>query len=219
MSLRFAILGTLSTAPASGYDLARQFDTGLGWFWSAGHSQIYPELRRLENAGLIEGAITTVGERLEKRLYAITAAGQQELLAWVRAEPQYRPNRDPERIQLIFSDLTDTHVVRRHLEQHLEHYRARRDLVRFTRDKISSGLHDRVQQRLNDKPPRQKALTLLLRELAYDGDVERAELEMAWAQRALRAVAEYERRHGAADDSPVLAGTGSPQLAGAGADE
>ena len=33
MSLRYAILGYLSTAPGTGYALARQFDTGLGWFW------------------------------------------------------------------------------------------------------------------------------------------------------------------------------------------
>jgi hypothetical protein len=50
VSLRLAILGSLSSAPASGYDLARQFGLGLGWFWSASHSQIYPELKRLEEA-------------------------------------------------------------------------------------------------------------------------------------------------------------------------
>ena len=196
MSLRFAILGSLSTAPASGYDLARQFDMGLGWFWSANHSQIYPELRRLEAEGLIEGAVTTVGEKLEKRVYAITGAGRDDLVAWVTGPPQYRPNRDPERIQLIFSDLTSTSDVRRHLERHLQHYVQRRDMVRRTRDSISEGKHPRVQQRLGGRQPGQQAFTLLLREIAYDGDVERAELEVAWAQRALRALDEYERRHG-----------------------
>ena len=196
MSLRFAILGSLSTAPASGYDLARQFDMGLGWFWSANHSQIYPELRRLEAEGLIEGAVTTVGEKLEKRVYAITEAGRHDLVSWVTGPPQYRPNRDPERIQLIFSDLTNTSDVRRHLERHLQHYVQRRDMVRRTRDSISEGKHPRVQQRLSGRQPGQQAFTLLLREIAYDGDVERAELEVAWAQRALRALDEYERRHG-----------------------
>jgi PadR family transcriptional regulator AphA len=194
--LRFAILGSLSTAPCSGYDLARQFGMGLGWFWSANHSQIYPELRRLSAEGLVEGSVTTVGEKLEKRIYAITDAGRDELVSWVSGPPQYRPNRDPERIQLIFSDLTSTAEVRHHLEQHIAHYLQRRDVVRETRDAISEGKHPRVEQRLAGRQPSQQAFTLLLRELAYDGDVERAELEIAWAQRALRALEEYERRHG-----------------------
>nr|WP_239063225.1 PadR family transcriptional regulator [Streptomyces sp. SID13031] len=193
--MRYAILGTLSTSASSGYDLARQFGLGLGWFWSASHSQIYPELRRLEDAGLIEGSVTTVGEKLEKRVYAITPTGLDELVAWVSQPPQYRPNRDPERIQLIFSDLAGAESVRRHLEAHVEYYVRRRDQVRQTRDLISAGKHARVQLRVAGRSPAEHAFTLLLREIAYDGDVERAELEIAWAQRALRALDEYERRY------------------------
>jgi DNA-binding PadR family transcriptional regulator len=199
VSLKYAILGSLSTRPSSGYDLARQFDLGLGWFWSASHSQIYPELKRLEEAGLVEGSLTTVGEKLEKRVYSITEAGLDELVSWVTDHPLYRPNRDPERLQLIFSDLASIHDVRRHVQAHLEHNLQLRDRVRTVRDSISAGTHERVQLRLTGKPPRQQALTLLLRELAYGGDVERAELEIVWAQRALRAIDEYERRYGDGD--------------------
>lgn len=195
VSLRFAILGSLSSCPSSGYDLARQFGLGLGWFWSASHSQIYPELKRLEDAALIDGSFTTVGEKLEKRVYSITPAGVDVLLAWVTDQPQYRPNRDPERLQLIFSDLASVDDIRRHLEAHQRHYVDRRDVVRPIRDAIANGEHDRVQKRLAGKSPREQALTLLLRELAYGGDIERAELEIAWAQRALRALDEYERRY------------------------
>src|SRR5215468_3911961 len=101
MALRYAILGYLSTAPGSGYDLAQQLQGGLGWFWSASHSQIYPELKRLEESGLIEGAPTTVGEKLEKRVYSITESGRDALSSWASGAPVYRPNRDPERLQLI----------------------------------------------------------------------------------------------------------------------
>lgn len=195
VSLRYAILGSLSSCPSSGYDLTRQFGLGLGWFWSASHSQIYPELKRLEESGLIEGSLTTVGEKLEKRMYSITATGVDDLIAWVTDRPKYRPNRDPERLQLIFSDLASVDDVRRHLESHMQYYVQRRDVVRPIRDAIAGGEHERVQKRMQGKSPRQQALTLLLRELAYGGDIERAELEIAWAQRGLRALDEYERRY------------------------
>jgi DNA-binding PadR family transcriptional regulator len=195
VSLRFAILGSLSSCPASGYDLARQFGLGLGWFWSASHSQIYPELRRLEEGGLVVGSATTVGEKLEKRVYSITETGTEALIAFVSDVPHYRPNRDPERLQLIFSDLSSVENIRVHLEAHLRHNAQRRDALRVILDSIIDGKHERVQERIAGMSPRQQALTLLLRELAYGGDIERTELEIAWAQRALRALDKYVRTY------------------------
>ena len=43
-TLKYAILGLLMRSPVTGYDIAKEFGDGLGCFWSAKHSQIYPEL-------------------------------------------------------------------------------------------------------------------------------------------------------------------------------
>ncbi|MGP3534116.1 PadR family transcriptional regulator [Microbacterium sp. RD1] len=185
MSLRYAILGYLSSGSGSGYDLVQQLDGGLGWFWAASHSQIYPELRRLESQGLIAGTSTTVGERLEKRIYSLTDQGADELRAWTSKAPEYRPNRDPERLQLIFADDNGPDAIRRHLEAHLEHFRGRRAQVAEMRDRILSGGNSRVQQRLDAKSEAGRELTLLLRDLAYGGDMQRADAEIAWATDAL----------------------------------
>jgi PadR family transcriptional regulator AphA len=126
------------------------------------------------------------------------------LISIVTDDPLYPPNRDPERLQLIFSDLTSVDNVRRHLEAHLRHSIDLRDTLRPILDRIVDGKHERVQKRLSTMPPQQRALTLLLRELAYGGDIERAELEVAWAQRALRALDEYERRYVEVDEVPPL---------------
>jgi DNA-binding PadR family transcriptional regulator len=198
MALRYAILGSLTTRPGSGYDLARQFDTGLGWLWSAAHSQIYPELRRLEEAGLVESTQTTVGEKLEKTVYSITPDGLEELRRWTADEPKYRPNRDPERLQFIFSDLADTAQVRRHLQAHRDHYVDRRERLTQVLEAMRAGAHARIAERIRDKPESQQALTLMLRDLAYSGDVERAQLEIDWAERALTELDRYEATYGAA---------------------
>lgn len=198
MSLKYAILGYLSSGPGSGYDLVQQLDGGLGWFWAASHSQIYPELRRLEAAGLIDGTATTVGERLEKRVYSLTDAGSEELRDWTASKPEYRPNRDPERLQLLFSDNNGVESIRRHLQSHLEHFTNRRSRLIEMRERILSGQHARVQERLKTKDPSSQAVTLLLRDLAYGGDVRRAELEIAWATEAL---AQLDEAAGAAEPS------------------
>ena len=206
MALRYAILGYLSTAPGSGYDLSQQLDGGLGWFWSASHSQIYPELSRLESAGLIVGSPMTVGEKLEKRVYSITEDGFAELIAWASQLPIYRPNRDPERLQLIFSDVAGVDEIRRHLLAHREHFERRRDQLRGTLDRMLARRHERIERRLEGRSEAQQQLTLLLRDLAYSGDIERAEHEIAWAQDALARLDEYERG-AAAPSGPTRRGS------------
>lgn len=198
MSLKYAILGYLSSGPGSGYDLVQQLDGGLGWFWAASHSQIYPELRRLEAAGLITGTATTVGERLEKRVYSLTDKGEADLREWTGTKPEYRPNRDPERLQLIFSDDNGIDAIRKHLEAHLEYFTNRRTQLIEMRDRILTGQHARVQKRLDTKSTPDRAVTLLLRDLAYGGDVRRAELEIAWATEALTRLDALPR-----EDAPV----------------
>jgi DNA-binding PadR family transcriptional regulator len=44
----------LSFASRSGYDVKATVDRSTRFFWAASYGQIYPELRRLEAARLIE---------------------------------------------------------------------------------------------------------------------------------------------------------------------
>ena len=54
MSLRHAALGLLSRGPASGYDLLKVFEASMANVWPATQSQLYGELNKLADAGLIE---------------------------------------------------------------------------------------------------------------------------------------------------------------------
>jgi DNA-binding PadR family transcriptional regulator len=85
VSLRHAVLGLLCEQPSTGYDLTGKFERSLGNAWHAGHSQIYPELAKLQEAGFVE----VVGEGARRsRTYAVTDAGREELRRWLlEAEP------------------------------------------------------------------------------------------------------------------------------------
>lgn len=80
MSLRHGLLGLLAEGPASGYDLAGRFQEALGQVWPAQHPQIYAELGRLADAGLIE--VESVGAR-GRKAYRITDAGRAEVRHWL----------------------------------------------------------------------------------------------------------------------------------------
>jgi DNA-binding PadR family transcriptional regulator len=80
MSLRHALIGLLAGEPASGWDLSRRFQDILGSVWPAGHPQIYGELRRLQDEGLIE--VDSHGPR-GRTAYRATEAGVAEARRWL----------------------------------------------------------------------------------------------------------------------------------------
>ena len=82
MALRYAILGLLSAEPMSGYDLAKWMDRGLGNIWSAHASQIYPELARMVEAGVIVEVPGDTGPR-RRRVYGISDDGVADLREWL----------------------------------------------------------------------------------------------------------------------------------------
>lgn len=81
MALAHAILASILDKPITGYDLAKRFGTD-GYFWRASHQQIYGELKRLEQAGMIEPATPITGPR-RNRPVAITDAGRELLIEWI----------------------------------------------------------------------------------------------------------------------------------------
>jgi DNA-binding PadR family transcriptional regulator len=92
-ALGHALLGLLAREPLSGYDLARHLERPLGQFWSASHSQIYPELAKLESAGLVEHEVVPQDDRPDKKVFRPTDAGLAALVAWVTSDLQPEKRR------------------------------------------------------------------------------------------------------------------------------
>ncbi len=118
MSLRHAVLGLLARRPSTGYELTRTFDRSLRSSWHARHSQIYPELAKLEAAGLVE--VVGRGARRSKT-YDITEAGRAELRRWlVEAEPD-RSQRSESGLRLFLTPLLEPADRRATYERDLAH--------------------------------------------------------------------------------------------------
>ncbi|MDQ3728642.1 MAG: PadR family transcriptional regulator [Actinomycetota bacterium] len=96
------ILGLVATQPRSGYDIKAMVDKSTRFFWAASYGQIYPELKRLAERGLIEGADESLGER-PRTVYAITERGREALSAWLASDEQVHELRDEALLKLFFS--------------------------------------------------------------------------------------------------------------------
>jgi DNA-binding PadR family transcriptional regulator len=97
------VLGLLSLGPRSGYDIKTVVDRSTRFFWAASYGQIYPELRRLEDEGLIEGEDAPRGER-GRRVYKLTEAGQEALVEWLLGPTVTIEYRDESLLRLFFAD-------------------------------------------------------------------------------------------------------------------
>src|SRR6476660_10175260 len=99
----YVILSFVRTEPRSGYEIKALVDNSTRFFWAASYGQIYPELKRLAEIGLIVGSDSPTGGR-RRTVYEITADGADELRAWLRQEPETFEMRDEGLLKLFFAD-------------------------------------------------------------------------------------------------------------------
>jgi PadR family transcriptional regulator, regulatory protein AphA len=97
------VLGLLAHGPRSGYDIKTVVDRSTRFFWAASYGQIYPELRRLEREGLVEGEQAPRGGR-DRRVYKLTPAGKEALVEWLLGDSVTIELRDESLLRLFFAD-------------------------------------------------------------------------------------------------------------------
>ncbi|WP_024935208.1 MULTISPECIES: PadR family transcriptional regulator [Actinomadura] len=118
MSLRHAVLGLIAEMDgASGYDLLKVFEISLGNVWPARQSQLYGELGKLADAGLIE--VAEEGPR-GRKAYRITEAGRAELHDWLVNVPAKVGRRDEALLRVFFLGLVEPDEAQRYLRRHKE---------------------------------------------------------------------------------------------------
>ncbi|HZP57614.1 MAG TPA: PadR family transcriptional regulator [Dehalococcoidia bacterium] len=102
MSLKHALLGLLTYEPMTGYELKQFFDSSVQHFWNAELSQIYPTLKALEEQGLVDKRLEVQENRPNRKIYAITDRGREELTRWMRDTAPPADLRDPFMIKVFF---------------------------------------------------------------------------------------------------------------------
>jgi PadR family transcriptional regulator, regulatory protein AphA len=98
----YVVLGMLHKGPKTGYEIKAIVDNSTRFFWAASYGQIYPELRRLAKAGLVEGTAAPRDGR-KRTVYKVTPAGRKELRAWLREPPTTFETRDEGLLKLFFA--------------------------------------------------------------------------------------------------------------------
>ena len=125
MALGDAILACLTEHPMTGYELAKTFDSSIGFFWKADHQQIYRELSKLRDRGHIQGREVVQSGKPNKLVYTLTSEGRAALRHWA-ARPSSPPSiKDDLLVRLYALDSVDIEPLRADLMARLEHHRDR----------------------------------------------------------------------------------------------
>jgi DNA-binding PadR family transcriptional regulator len=127
-STGYVVLGILNWRPRTGYEIKQVVDRSTRFFWAASYGQIYPELKRLQKQGLVEGTSDPHGGR-RRTVYKLTAKGRRELRRWLDQPAEVNEMRNEALLKLFFSsalpDQADRHLdsMRETAEQKLAQLR------------------------------------------------------------------------------------------------
>jgi PadR family transcriptional regulator, regulatory protein AphA len=120
----YLLLGMVALGPMSGYDIKQRADGSTRHFWQISYGQIYPELKALEKAGMVQAAEAARGSR-QRTLHQLTDTGTEALTEWI-SDSTVTPVelRDEMLLKLFFSDSVATedrialarNMARRHRE-------------------------------------------------------------------------------------------------------
>ncbi|MER6222773.1 PadR family transcriptional regulator [Streptomyces sp. 900105755] len=163
MSLRHALIGLLVDRPASGYDLLKLFDTSLAHVWPATQSQVYGELNRLAEAGLVD--VSAEGPRRRKE-YQVTEEGLKELREWLAAPTPEQPRRSELLLKVFFFGLASDDQARAVLAE---------------REQLAGTYHEQLAELRAELEQDEGPLTTNGR-IALEYGLRWAEMERDWAR-------------------------------------
>jgi DNA-binding PadR family transcriptional regulator len=117
------LLGLLTVAPMSGYDLGQNIRTSVGFFWNESYGQIYPNLKILAAEGLVTSKTERQKGKPDRHIYSITKKGRERLAAWLAVAPQPEIPRNELLLKLFFGAQVPAEILIGYVEQMVERER------------------------------------------------------------------------------------------------
>lgn len=176
MSLRDAVLAALLEGESSGYDLAKDFDASVANFWMATPQQLYRELDRLAEQGLIKARVVQQERRPNKRMFSLTAAGHDAIQQFTIKAPKPSVIRDELMVKVQAADAGNAAAVREFIVERLQWATAKLQRYERLRTRMLDG---RTEDDYLAQAERIGPYLTLMRGISFE------EENIRWAKRAL----------------------------------
>jgi len=172
MSLAHAIMTAVLDGELTGYELAKRFDTSLGFFWQASHQQIYRELKSLSQKNYLSSRAVSQEKRPDKTVYRLTPTGYECLRQWVHDSTKPRIAKDELFIKLYNLSEENLAALIQEVQERREH--VQRNLALYYR------IREKNYASFSALSTRMKGVSLVL-----DAGIRDAESILAWCEHSL----------------------------------
>ena len=152
----------------------RRYCTSVRHFWPADQSQIYRTLGRLADRDWAEQEVVSQGDRPNRKLYHITAAGSEELFRWLSAPVPHEDHRSAVLIQVFFAAQLEDEQILSIFERQAE--TIRQGLARY--DAIP-------EQAMHYAEEVNSAREVYFWMLTLDAGITAARAQLAWLERVI----------------------------------
>lgn len=138
MALAEAILVCLTERPMSGYDLAKNFDASIGFFWRASHQQIYRELGRLREKGYVISQEVSQDGKPNRIIHTLTPEGKKALRGWSKKPAKHPSIKDDMLVKFYALENMDIDALKDQLT------------IRMDQHQTKLSKYNRIKQRFYD---------------------------------------------------------------------
>ena len=137
------ILGLLSHGDLTGYEIKKQIDEGIRFFWKGSFGSIYPALSGMEEAGqVVRLPDDSTGGR-EKIRYRITERGRAALRDWLRDEQFSNDLKYETLLKLYFGGAEGRDVSIRNIELFERQVSSDLQILKWYKSNLERALEDR----------------------------------------------------------------------------
>ena len=175
------LLGLLTIAPMSGYDLGQAIRASVGFFWNESYGQIYPNLKSLAAEGFVTAKTQRQKGKPDRHIYSIAKKGRERLAAWLAVAPQAEIPRNELLLKLFFGAQVPAEILIGYVEEMVQKERA------LVQKFIETGKAVSAQEQFPDTPYWLMA--------ARFGQLE-LEAHLRWGEETLAALRKIARKPG-----------------------
>ena len=134
------ILGLLAHENLTGYDIKKQIDGAISFFWKGSFGSIYPALNDMEKQGLVKRKKADNTGGREKIVYQITKQGKDTLKAWLNDEKAANDLKYETLLKMYFGGTEDRSVTIRNIEIFEEQVRGNLEVLKFYKENLERVL-------------------------------------------------------------------------------
>ena len=124
MDVKTTCMGVLAWGEASGYEIRKHFEDGpFSHFAEGGYGSIYPALNKLTAEGLVSCTEYAQDKRPDKKIYRLTDAGRDALVAALHEPPAEDRYKSDLLFVLFFADYLPPEMLARLIDARIAFYR------------------------------------------------------------------------------------------------